>query len=393
MPDLLTLLTNLSWPLAICLAWLAGEFGQRYIGLPRISFYGLAGFLLGAPQLGALPHPGAGPELMLADVAFGLILFELGYRIHLRWLVTNPWLGAACVMESLATFVAVYVLADAFGLPSMNASLLAALAMSTSPATVIVVINELRSSGQVSERVLHLSAFNCVLAAFTFNTVAALSVRHSWAELGDVALAGLAGLVISGAVGALFGLVVPAVLRRLGDLAQDATVGFALAVILLVSMTYSVHLSPVVAALAFGVMARHRRVVFSQAQRNFGALGELLTVLLFVFAAATLDWRQLASGWALALAVLAVRLLTKTLGVAMFARLSGITWRKGVLSGLALAPFSVFAILLLEHARLRGLQVSADMQSVVAIVMLLEVFGPILIQRALVMAGEARRGE
>jgi hypothetical protein len=37
----------------------------------------------------------------------------------------------------------------------------------------------------------------------------------------------------------VFGLVVPAVLRMLGKLAQDATVAFALAVILLVAITYT----------------------------------------------------------------------------------------------------------------------------------------------------------
>jgi hypothetical protein len=60
MPDLLAILTSLSWPFAITLAWLAGEFGQRWTGLPRISFYGLVGFLLAAPQLGVLPRPEAG---------------------------------------------------------------------------------------------------------------------------------------------------------------------------------------------------------------------------------------------------------------------------------------------------------------------------------------------
>ena len=36
---------------------------------------------------------------MLADVAFGLILFELGYRINLRWLRTNPWIGVSGLVE------------------------------------------------------------------------------------------------------------------------------------------------------------------------------------------------------------------------------------------------------------------------------------------------------
>jgi Kef-type K+ transport system membrane component KefB len=388
MPDLLTILTDLSWPVAICIAWVAGEIGQRLTNLPKISFYGITGFALAAPQIGVLPPSGAGPVLFLADVAFGLILFELGYRINLRWLRTNPWLGVASLVEALATFIAIYFVAMAFGTSSMTALMLASLGMSTSPATVIRVINEQRSSGQVTERVLHLSALNCVMAVFTFNVIIGFWIFKTSSDIGDATLSSLVALLLSATTGAVFGVAVPALLRSLGNLSKDSTVGFALAVILLVSVTYTAQLSPVVATLAFGLMARHRRVAFRQAQRNFGPLGELLTVLLFVFAASTLDWRTVADGTALALAVVLVRLLTKTVGVTLFSNLSGISWRKGALTGIALAPVSVFVILLLEHARLSGVNLSEELRAMAGVTLLLEVFGPILIQRALILAKE-----
>jgi Kef-type K+ transport system membrane component KefB len=389
MPELLAILTRLAWPFAITVAWLAGEFGQRWTGLPRISFYGLVGFLLAAPQLGVLPPPKAGTVLLLADVAFGLILFELGYRINLRWLRTNPWIGVAGLAESLLTFVAVYVIATAFGAAGINALMLASLSMATSPATVVRVINEQRSSGQVTERALHLCALNCVLAVFAFNASVGLWIFRTSEDVGDALWNSLVVLGVSGFTGAVFGIVVPAVLRLLGKLAQDATVAFALAVILIVAITYTLGLSPVVATLAFGLVARHRRVAFSQAQRNFGALGELLTVVLFVFAASTLDWRKVVAGGAMAVALVLVRLLAKILGVTAFAHLSGISWRKGALTGAALAPLSVFVILLIEHARQAGVQVVEELRAMAAVTMLLEVFGPIILQRVLVWAHEA----
>jgi Kef-type K+ transport system membrane component KefB len=389
MPDLLSILTSLAWPLAITVAWLAGEFGQRWTGLPRISFYGIVGFVLAAPQLGVLPPAGGGTVLLMAEVAFGLILFELGYRINLRWLRTNPWIGVAAVVEALATFVAVYLIATAFGTAEMTSLMLASLSMATSPATVVRVINEQRSSGQVTERALHLSALNCVMAVFAFNAILGFWIFRTSDDLGHAIWNSLVALVMSAFTGVAFGVLVPAVLRALGKLREDATVAFALAVILLVSITYTAVLSPVVATLAFGLTARHRRVAFSQAQRNFGPLGDLLTVLLFVFAASTLDWRQVAAGAGLALALVAARLVTKTVGVAAFAHLSGISWRKGALTGLSLAPLSVFVILLIEHARYAGVQVVEELRPLAGVTMLLEVFGPVIIQRALVWANEA----
>jgi Kef-type K+ transport system membrane component KefB len=389
MQEFLSVLTSLAWPFAITVAWLVGEFGQRWTGLPRISFYGLVGFVLAAPQLGVLPRPETGTALLLADVAFGLILFELGYRINLRWLRTNPWIGVTGLFEAGLTFVGVYVVADAFGAPLIDRLMLASLSMATSPATVVRVINEQKSSGQVTERALHLCALNCVLAVFAFNVTVGLWIFRTSEDVGDALWNSLVVLGVSAFTGAVFGLVVPGIVRLLGKLAQDATVAFALAVILLVAITYALGLSPVVAALAFGLTARHRRVAFSQAQRNFGALGELLTVVLFVFAASTLDWRRVWAGAALAIALVVVRLLAKTAGVTAFAHLSGISWRKGALTGVALTPLSVFVILLIEHARHAGVQVVEELRAVAAVTMLLEVFGPIILQRALVWAREA----
>jgi Kef-type K+ transport system membrane component KefB len=388
MPDLLSILTSLAWPFAVAVAWLAGEFGHRLTGLPRVSFYGPVGFILASGQVGVLPPPAGGPVLVMADVAFGLMLFELGYRINLRWLRTNPWIGVAGVVEAGATFVAVYFVATAFGSTQMTALMLAALSMATSPATVVRVINEQRSSGQVTERVMHLSALNCVLAVFAFNLMVGYSLFRTTEDLGDAALNSLVMLALSALTGAAFGVLVPSLLRALGNMAQDATVAFALSVILLVSITYTFRLSPVVAALAFGLTARHRRVALAQAQRNFGPLGELLAVLLFVFAASTLEWRQVLAGLLPALALVAARLLTKTLGVAAFAHLSGISWRKGTLTGLGLAPLSVFVILLLEHTRLAGLQLADAVRALAAVNLILEVAAPIILQRALILARE-----
>jgi Kef-type K+ transport system membrane component KefB len=218
MPEFLAILASLAWPFAITAAWLAGEFGQRWTGLPRISFYGLVGFALAAPQLGVLPRPETGSALLLADVGFGLILFELGYRINLRWLRTNPWIGVTGLVEAGLTFVGVYLVANAFGTPLIDRLMLASLSMATSPATVVRVINEQKSSGQVTERALHLCALNCVLAVFAFNVTVGLWIFRTSEDVGDALWNSLVVLGVSAFTGAVFGLVVPGIVRLLGKL-------------------------------------------------------------------------------------------------------------------------------------------------------------------------------
>jgi Kef-type K+ transport system membrane component KefB len=195
-------------------------------------------------------------------------------------------------------------------------------------------------------------------------------------------------LLCPSALGALFGVAVPGLLRRFGALATDATIAFALAVILLVTVTHAFKFSPLLATLTFGMVAWHRRVTLNRTQRNFGVLGDLLTVLLFFFVATTLDWGYVVSGMCLALLLVAARFVAKTIGVVVFARVSGTSWRKGVLTGLALTPLSVFAILLLEQTKRLGVELVDRLLPLAVMMLLLEVIGPIVTQYALIWAKE-----
>ena len=108
---------------------------------------------------------------------------------------------------------------------------------------------------------------------------------------------------------------------------------------------------------------------------------------------ATLSWPQVVQGAGLALAVLVVRTLCKVGACVAFSGLSGIGWRKGALTGLALTPMSVFAILLLEQTRHLGIDVFAQVAGLGLLVLALELLGPVATQRALILAGEAGREE
>jgi len=380
---------DLAWPLAIAFAWVLGEVAWRALRLPRISVYGVVGFALSHAQLGLLPPPSESSVMLVANIALGLILFEFGYRINLRWLRSNPWLGASGLLESVGTFFAVFWVAGLFGMNSLLAGLLGALAMATSPAEVLRAVNERRSSGQVTERVMHLSAMNCVLAVFVFNVVVGMWALQSSGSVWRAASSSALVLLVSSALGAGFGAAAPTLLRQLGNLGQNATLGFAMAVILLTVLAHALKMSPVLAALTFGFVARHRRIVLNPAQRNFGALGELLSVLLFVFVGATLSWPRVASGLNLALALVGVRFASKLAGATLLARLAGTTWRKGLLTGLALSPMSALVVALLIQTRYLGINLMDQLAPLAAATLILGIAGPLLTELALVWAREA----
>ncbi len=394
MQALFPLSSELAWALALVLAWFAGELGHRLLALPRISLYGLVGFALGHSQTGLLPPPGEGGAVaLLANIAFGLILFEVGYRINLRWLRNNPWLGVSGLLEAGLTFGLVYLLTRLYDMSVISGLLLAALSISTSPAAVLRVLNEQRGAGQVSERILHLCTFNSILAVFVYKIVLGFWVFQSSGSLLAAGWNSLAILLLSALLGAVCGVLFPALLRMLGKLANDASVVFALSVVLLVAIAHTCKLSPMLAALTFGLVARHRRVTLNQTRRNFGVLGDLLAVLLFVFVASMLELQHVLAGLGIALPLMAIRFVGKTVGVTLLARISGISWRKGWLTGLGLMPMSVFVILLQEQTRRLGLALDSEFAPLAAVTLLLEVLGPWLTYWALRLSGESAHEE
>ena len=159
-----------AWPLMLLTAWLAGEWLYRRWRLPRVCAYGVIGLVLSGTGLsrGLGPHEALG---FLANVALSLSLFELGYRVNPRWFRHNPWVLAAALAQALATFAAVFWVAGRFDLPVDHRLVLAALCAATSPAAVMRVTHELRSAGQVTERLLHLCAVNCLVAVLLLKLV------------------------------------------------------------------------------------------------------------------------------------------------------------------------------------------------------------------------------
>jgi len=101
-----------------------------------------------------------------------------------------------------------------------------------------------------------------------------------------------------------------------------------------------------------------------------------------------LQWSEIAAGAALGILLVFLRLVAKTAATAAFAIPSGISWRKGAWTGIAMAPLSVFVILVLEQSRVDGIDLIELAAPLAAAALVLEVLGPILVGVALRAARE-----
>jgi Kef-type K+ transport system membrane component KefB len=386
------LANQMIWVGVVLVAGIAGgELVQRLARLPRVTGYAAAGLALGPGGWGLIDQPLVDELVVFADIALGLVLFELGTRLDLAWLRRTPALALMGVAEALGAAALVFVtLSWYFGHAPLVAAVAAAIAMSTSPAVLIRVAADLRAEGQVTERALLLTAINGVIAFLALTVLIPwlhLEYRGGWLTILTQPLYLLAGSLVLAALAARALLYLARLVGKHAERQFIAVIGL---VVLTVGAAVALKLSVLLTLLAMGAMVRN-----ADRERHFmvvdsGNAGQLFYLLLFVITGARLDLGLVATAGAAGLAFVVVRLAGKALGVLAVAPFVGLRLRHAGLLALALTPMSGLAVVMVHETASLYPEVRASVAPVVlAAVVILELFGPIATQFAIRRAGEA----
>ncbi|MBX6392124.1 MAG: cation:proton antiporter [Burkholderiales bacterium] len=380
------------WVGVLLLAGIAGgEAVNRYLRLPRITGYAAAGLLLGPGALSLIGTTLLGELRVFIDIAMGMILFELGQRIDLRWLRRTPALVLMGVVESLCAALAVFfVLRYAFDYAALPASVGGAIAASTSPAVVMRVSAELRAEGQITERALILVAINSVLAFVVLTMLLPWVHLEYQGGIASILLHPLYLLAASLLVAFVAGWITLRIVAFVGKGAERQYAVVIAMVVLTVGVAVALKVPVLLALLAFGAMVRNLDREHHFLVVDFGRAGQLFYVILFVVTGAMLDLRLLAAVGGAAVAFVIVRWIGKAVGVMLLAPLVGLSLRHATLLAVALAPMSGLAVVMVHETSGLYPQLAESIAPVVlAAVVILELLGPIATQYALRRAGEA----
>jgi len=136
------------WAALLAVAAAVGYLVQRRAGLPKVVGYTLVGTVVGLLGFGGTVWPLTGTGLFLMEFAVGLVLFECGGRLPLRWLARNPMVLVQSVAESLLTWLAVYSVMRWLGVAAQPAGLLALVATAASPTVLVRVVADTRAAAR-----------------------------------------------------------------------------------------------------------------------------------------------------------------------------------------------------------------------------------------------------
>jgi Kef-type K+ transport system membrane component KefB len=379
--------------LLVLVAIVLGELVASRLLLPRLLGYVAAGIAFAAlGEAVGLPQAPAFAFLSTtAEIAAALILFDLGQRVSFGWVLRNPWLAAISLLECALTFVLVFIALRGFEVAALTAALVASIAMATSPAVMLAVVREVRAQGQVTERALLLTALNCILAVVVSTLLLAWAHVERREGLDEFVLQPLYLVFGSLLLAMLAARLLLVAARLIGRERYAQWLAVVASVALVVAAADALRLSPLLALLAFGAFARGVDRSRRLTAIDLGPLSAAAILLLITLSAAAVSAPAATFAWGPAVALIVMRLIAKTAASAALARVSGLTWRRGLWVGIALTPMAAFAVLLAGQIAAVDQQRAAEVQAIVMPAALaLSILGTLLLAWALKKSGEAQ---
>ncbi|MFV0341487.1 MAG: cation:proton antiporter [Anaerocolumna sp.] len=141
----------------------------KFINLPNVTGYLIAGLLLGPSFLNFVPSYMVDNFSVISDVALGFIAFSIGSEFNLNYFKKvgiAPIIIAIC--ESFGAILLVMLTCLLFGFDPMLSIMLGAIAAATAPAQTIMVINQYKAKGSLTSMLMSVVAIDDATALIGF---------------------------------------------------------------------------------------------------------------------------------------------------------------------------------------------------------------------------------
>ena len=383
---------------------LAGELAVRF-RLPRITGFLVLGMAAGPHALGLQTARDASLLRIFEDLALGLIALTAGGEFRLSvirrrlgpllaitaahtmgiFLIVSATLWA---VARLVPFLGPITAAEA----SVAAAILGVIAVAVSPATTIAVITDLKARGEMVETVLGVTIAKDLIILLLFTAINAAAVSWLGGAGLDLGVLGHVGgeILVSLIAGLLFGVFLGFFITKVGRMIPLTVLLLALASAELAQNSWIEHM---LVCMAAGFAARN---LFPDAAGHFlDALEQSsmpVYVVFFALVGAGLDLGIFRSVWVPVLVYVAIRLAAVWVTTRWSAAAAGSGWhmvRYGWMGFVAQAGLSLGLAARMQR-ELPGIGPTIA-ALVIAAVVVNQLLGPVLWQRAIVMAGEDGR--
>lgn len=372
----------------------------KLLRLPSVTGQIVAGILIGPSVLQILSAESLHTFEPLVDFALGLMAVAVGSHLNFKRLrVARRRLTMLLLLEATVTPVCVFgLLISLTNVQWYTALLLATIAISTAPATILAIVKETASRGSFVTTLIAAVALNnlvCILLFELSRTFAraAISPSEPSSMLKSLMLP-IGQLGMSCLLGAAIGLALILCTARIVKTDRLSVLSL-IAILLTTGIAEFNHLSVLMACLSLGITLSNVTPDREEiGHRVFDGFESAIFAIFFTIAGMELDFGSLGIAGSIAMLAFAGRMLGKVSAGFFGMKLAGATERFRKWIGLALTPQAGLAVGLM-------LLVSEDkafedihelfLAVVLAMVLLNESFGPILTKMGLQKSGDFGR--
>lgn len=371
---------------------IAGHIVSKSPWVPRITGYLIVGFILGGGGLNWLSGDVLSVTNIFADIAVALVVYQLGRYVDIGWLRREKWLLVTVATSAVLCFTLVSLALLWFGTSQLLALLGGVWAIATAPAVVLVVLRDLKAEGQVTRRLAAMTALNnfvAILAAYALLPVIAhesgtpvlvLVENTAYSLIGSFLLAYLT-----------YWLMMP-LARLLGRQGSRQFVLVISVIALAIGVAHALHLPVMLTMLIFAILSKNLDRQYDLMELEFGVANELFVVMLFVTVGASMRLSDLTMVGVSVLILIAARFVAMGCGVFLFARFARMNWKQAGLLTLGTLPMTEAGLGLMQTISSLYPHTAADVVPLLAgCLIVLELFGPVATQFALIKSGESGR--
>lgn len=384
----------------ILLAGTVSGMLAKLLHFPSVTGQILAGVVMGSSVLGVITEDSLASLEPLVDFALGLMAVAVGSHLNFRKLhVARRRLLWLLVLEASLTPLFVFCGLSMFSdVGWITALLLATIAISTAPATILAIAKDTASKGAFVTTLIAAVALNnlaCIILFEMARTIAAAALSTSGSMSAAAMLEPLAEIFQSLLVGFAVGLTLVMATARV--VRTDRLTALSLIAILLTTgLAAHWGLSVLLACLCLGVtlanLTPDKEEIGHKVLDSFEAA---VFAVFFTVAGMELHFSSLALGGALAGIAFCGRMLGKVAAGYFGMKLAGATPRFRRWIGLSLTPQAGLAVglmlLVTEDSAFEDIS-EVFLAVVLAMVLLNETVGPFLTRMGLHRSNDAGRG-
>jgi Kef-type K+ transport system membrane component KefB len=324
----------------LMLAFVMGLTLQR-AGMPQLYGAVLSGLILGVSGFAVLDAPLLSQFQELFNAASALVLFDVGRKMDLQWLMRSGTPGGSLILATVARGLAVTFTLTIVGLPWGAAIFIGAMMVAVNPVIFASMVADTNASGTATFATANMVGISNLIALLALGATLAWTRSQGadadvefWPELARQAGKLLAGMAIAVLCYGLYALA-----TRLSKARASMRPGMLLAALLIDLGLCSISASSaLVSLLLMGILLRNAEKRDNVFQAQLKTAQDIGYVLLFMMSAALVDIGQLLHGavFGIALCVFIVRI-----GVTRLALIPGHAWSTSKKDAMALSMCSL----------------------------------------------------